>query len=80
MPARRYAGRALVWCGLLLVTVVLLLTLPVLGLAELLVAGLRAAQRDRLGLTTNRLLRLHQRLKEAREKTVAAIGIAGEGA
>lgn len=80
MTARRTAARVLVWCGLLLVTLLLLLTLPVLGAAELIVAGLRAAQRDRLGLTTNRLLRLHQRLKEAREKVVAAIGITGEGA
>lgn len=61
-----------------LVLVVLVITLTLLSLAELLVAGLRRQQRDRLGLWSNRLLRLAQRLKESREKLDAAIRITGE--
>jgi hypothetical protein len=61
-----------------LVLVVLVVTLVCLSLAELLVAGLRRQQRDRLGLWSNRLLRLAQRLKDSRERLDAAIQIAGE--
>lgn len=61
------------------VLVVLLLALVWIGLAELLVAGLRRMQRDRLGLWSNRLLRLAQRLTDGRERIVAAGEIALEG-
>lgn len=75
---RRRVGRLAIGLALLLLVLVLVLALPLLGLCELAVAALRELQRDRLGLLPNRLLRLAQRLKEAREKVMAAIRIAGE--
>lgn len=64
--------------AMMLVLVVLVVTLVGLSLAELLVATLRRLQRDRLGLWSNRLLRLSQRLQESRMKLDAAIQIVGE--
>ncbi len=72
----REAARGLAMGAVLLL---LVLALAWLGLAELLVAGLRRMQRDRLGMWSNRLLRLAQRLKDGRERIVAAGEIASEG-
>lgn len=75
---RRRLGRLALGLALAAVTLLCALGLALLGLAELLVMVLRERQRDRLGLVPNRLLRLAQRLKEAREKTIAGMQIAGE--
>lgn len=76
---RRMAREAARGLAMGVVLLLLVLALAWLGLAELLVAGLRRMQRDRLGLWSNRLLRLAQRLTDGRERIVAAGEIALEG-
>lgn len=76
---RRWAREAARGLAMGVVLLLLVLALALLGLAELLVAGLRRLQRDRLGLWSNRLLRLAQRLADGRERIVAAGEIASEG-